>query len=60
MSGGCLVAVGGGVERVVVDYLEESGDVAVGDWGDCSGECGCGSDDFEGGFGDVDATVGTG
>ena len=58
MSGGCLVAVGGGVEGVVVEDLEECGDVAVGDWGDCSGECGGSSDDFEGCLGDVDTAVG--
>ena len=60
MSGGCLVAVGGGVERVVVEDLEESGDVAVGDRGDCCGEGGGSSDDFEGGLGYVDASVGAG
>ena len=44
----------------MVEDLEEGGEVAVGDWGDCGGE-GCGgTDDFEGGLGDVDAAVGAG
>ena len=44
----------------MVEDLEESGDVAVGDRCDCCGEGGCGSDDFEGGLGCVDAAVGAG